>query len=50
MAVSMGNVKNEKIKDIIFSEKFMNFKDIIRKNKTISGCNRCGWLRSTDHK
>jgi radical SAM protein with 4Fe4S-binding SPASM domain len=50
MAVSMGNVKNEKIKDIIYSEKFMNFKDIIRKNKTINGCNRCGWLRSANHK
>jgi len=45
MAVSMGNVKNTKLKDIIFSDKFNNFKSDIKKNKTISGCNRCGWLK-----
>ena len=45
MAVSMGNVKNEKLEDIIFSEKFMSFKNLIKKNKTLNGCNRCGWLK-----
>ncbi len=45
MAVSMGNVKNDKLNNIIFSEKFRNFKNEIRLNKTINGCNRCGWLK-----
>ena len=45
MAVSMGNVKNQKIKDIIFSDQFEKFKNTIRVNGTINGCNRCGWLR-----
>jgi len=45
MAVSMGNVKKENLKEIIFSEKFKKFKDEIRLKKTINGCNRCGWLK-----
>ena len=45
MAVSMGNVKISKLSDIIFSDKFMKFKNIIRKKGTINGCNRCGYLR-----
>ena len=45
MAVSMGNVKTTKLSEIIFSEKFMKFKNIIRKEGTISGCNRCGYLK-----
>ena len=45
MAVSMGNVKNENLQEIIFSEKFKNFKNEIRVKKTINGCNRCGWLK-----
>ncbi len=45
MAVSMGNVKNQKLKDIIFSKDFEKFKSIIRKKGTINGCNRCGWLK-----
>ena len=45
MAVSMGNVKEKSLKDIIFSEKFNNFKKIIDENNTINGCNRCGWLK-----
>ena len=46
MAVSMGNVKNTPLKDIIFSDKFEDFKKTIDKNNTINGCNRCGWLKS----
>ncbi len=46
MAVSMGNVKNKKLNEIIFSDQFKKFKNIIRKNGTINGCNRCGILRS----
>ena len=45
MAVPMGNVKKDKIKDIVFSEKFEKFKKIIREKGTINGCNRCGWLK-----
>ena len=45
MAVSMGNVKTTKLSEIIFSEKFMKFKNIIKKDGTISGCNRCGYLK-----
>ena len=35
----------DKIKDIVFSEKFEKFKKIIREKGTINGCNRCGWLK-----
>ena len=45
MAVSMGNVKKDTLKKIIFSDIFKKFKDEIRNNKTINGCNRCGWLK-----
>lgn len=48
MAVSMGNVKNTELKDIIFSEKFINFRKMIDDNNTINGCNRCGWLKRPD--
>ena len=48
MAVAMGNVKTTKLKDIIFSEKFTKFKNIIRQNGTINGCNRCGYLKPKD--
>ena len=46
MAVSMGNVKNEKLKDIIFSDKYKEFKNVIKEKKTVNGCNRCGWLKN----
>jgi MoaA/NifB/PqqE/SkfB family radical SAM enzyme len=45
MAVAMGNVKKENLDDIIFSDKFKNFKNIIEEKGTINGCNRCGWLK-----
>ena len=45
MAVSMGNVKNEKLKDIIFSENFEKFKNVLKSKGTINGCNRCGYLK-----
>ncbi len=49
MAVSMGNVKNESLKKIIFSEKFEKFKKVIKENGTVNGCNRCGWLKTKYH-
>ena len=45
MAVAMGNVKNTKLPDIIFSDNFKKFKNTIREKGTINGCNRCGWLK-----
>ena len=40
----------DKIKDIVFSEKFEKFKKIIREKGTINGCNRCGWLNQLQDK
>ena len=48
MAVSMGSVKDTPLKEIIFSEKFNNFRKIIDNKNTINGCNRCGWLKRPD--
>ena len=45
MAVSMGNVKKNKLSEIIFSDEFKKFKNIIKQKGTINGCNRCGWLK-----
>ncbi|MBI2549668.1 radical SAM protein [Candidatus Woesearchaeota archaeon] len=45
MAVSMGNVKETPLRDIIFGEQFTRFKRLIRDEGTVEGCNRCGWLR-----
>jgi len=47
MAVPMGNVKKQSLKDIFFSEKFKEFRRTIRQKKTLRGCNRCGWLKAT---
>jgi len=45
MAIPMGNVKDAPLKEIFFGENYMKFKDTIRKEKTVEGCNRCGWLK-----
>lgn len=45
LAVSMGNVKNKSLKEIINGSEFNKFKDIIKKNGSVEACNRCGWLR-----
>ncbi|RXJ93843.1 hypothetical protein CRV00_09235 [Malaciobacter molluscorum] len=47
LAINMGNVKEKPLKEIIFSNKFNQFKSDIKKNKTVSACNRCGWLKPT---
>ena len=49
MAVSMGNVKNTQLSEIIFSNEFKKFKNIIRQKGTINGCNRCGWLKPKEN-
>jgi MoaA/NifB/PqqE/SkfB family radical SAM enzyme len=46
MAVPMGNLKENSLRNIIFSNQFKKFKEIIKNCGTIKGCNRCGWLRS----
>lgn len=45
LAISMGNVKNEKLKNIWSGSLYSKFRKIIKSNGTIEACNRCGWLR-----
>ena len=45
MAISMGNVKDMSLQEIIFGEAFSEFKAIIKKESLVEGCNRCGWLK-----
>lgn len=44
MAINMGNIKKRQLPSIISSETFLAFKDNIKKNGTVGGCNRCGYL------
>ena len=44
MAIPMGNVRKQALPNIIFGDKFMEFKALIRKEGTVEACNRCGWL------
>ena len=48
MAVPMGNVKDTSLAEIIHGKDFVRFKDLIRKEGAVEGCNRCGWLRPVD--
>jgi len=48
MAIKMGNVKEQKLIDIISSPTFKKFKDKIREKGTVGGCNRCGYLLPKD--
>lgn len=45
LAVSMGNVKEMSLREIINGERMTRFKNLIRKEGTVQACNRCGWLR-----
>lgn len=45
MSISMGNVKNTRLEDILRGEMFTKFKTHIKKEKTVSACNRCGYLK-----
>ena len=49
MAIKMGNVKEQKLADIISSPTFQEFKDTIRAKGTVGGCNRCGYLLPKDN-
>lgn len=45
LAVSMGNVKEMLLWEIISGKEMTQFRDLIREKGTVSACNRCGWLR-----
>lgn len=45
MSISVGNVKTEKLENILKGDKFFNFKEYIKKEGTVSACNRCGYLK-----
>ena len=45
MAISMGNVKDKPLKEVLNSEKFNKFREDIKKYGTVPGCNRCGYLK-----
>ena len=45
MAFPLGNVKKQKLKEIVFSKESEEFKNAIGKCGTLPGCNRCGWLK-----
>jgi MoaA/NifB/PqqE/SkfB family radical SAM enzyme len=45
LAVSMGNVREASLRDIVTGEKMRDFRDYIRANGLAGACKRCGWLR-----
>ncbi len=45
MSVSMGNIKKTSLNEIIFGKDFLKFKDTLKNDGLVNGCNRCGWLR-----
>jgi MoaA/NifB/PqqE/SkfB family radical SAM enzyme len=45
LAVELGNIKKNTLKEIFFGQKYELFKTDLIKNKTFQACNRCGYLR-----
>ena len=45
MAVGMGNVKTQLLRDIINGSLFNDFKSTIKDRGTVTGCHRCGYLK-----
>ncbi len=45
LSVSMGNVKEMSLQEIINAERMVKFRNLIREEGTIQACNRCGWIR-----
>lgn len=45
ISVSMGNVRTKSLRAIIRGEQFRQFRSILRLEKTVEACHRCGWLR-----
>lgn len=44
MAISMGNVKAQPLADIIHGPAFNDFREVLKREGTVAGCNRCGYL------
>ena len=44
LSIGMGNLKTTSLKEVIFSDTFMQFKKEL-KEKLVPSCSRCGWLR-----
>ena len=47
LAISMGNLKVQSLKEVIESDMMKKFKTDIKKFGTVPACNRCGWLKPT---
>jgi len=45
LAVSMGNVQDNTMEEIVKGEEFCRFRKTIRDEGTVEACNRCGWLQ-----
>ena len=45
LAIPMGNIQDQSIKDIMLGKEFKKFKDVMKKHGTVEACNRCGWLQ-----
>ena len=45
MAIPMGNIR-EGYDKVFNGQRFKEFRDIIRNEGLVEGCNRCGWLKS----
>jgi MoaA/NifB/PqqE/SkfB family radical SAM enzyme len=45
LAVSMGNVRETSLQDIVNGKRMSKFRKLIRKEGTVQACNRCGWIR-----
>ncbi len=46
LAVSLGNVKQKPLRDILKGTTYKEFLNIIKHNGTVEACNRCGWLKA----
>lgn len=45
LAVSMGNILDSKLTDIVNGERFVRFRSLIDSKGHVEACVRCGWLR-----
>ena len=45
LAISMGNIQDNTIKEIVYGDEFMKFRKTMREEGTVEACNRCGWLQ-----
>jgi MoaA/NifB/PqqE/SkfB family radical SAM enzyme len=45
LAIPMGNIKENTLKEIMLGKKRNSFCNLIREQGTIEACNRCGWLK-----